>query len=81
MDVIYVQVKTMTFLRRHFAQCTAGNLGTAHAQFVRRGDALHLNETRPLPAQFECRALTPREIDYAAVTYDAKSLRIRTKLQ
>ena len=73
MDVIYVHVKTMTSLRRHLAQCTAGNLGTAHAQFVLRGDALHLNETRPLLAVFEFRTVTPLEIHYAAVTYGAKS--------
>ena len=33
-----------------------GNFELEHAHFNRRGDALHLNESRPLPAQFEIRA-------------------------
>ena len=79
MDVIYVHVKTMTSLRRHLAQCTAKNLGTGHPQFVRRGDALHLNQTRPLLAAFEFCAVTLREMHYAAVTYGANSFWIQTK--
>ena len=69
----------MTSLRRHLAQRTAGNLGTAHAQFVRRRDALLLNETHPPTRRFKLGAVTPREIHYAAVTYRANSFRIQTK--
>ena len=71
----------MTSLRRHLEQCTLGVLTDGHAQFVRRGGALHLNETRPLLAAFEFRALTPREIHYAAVDYGVNSLRIQTKAE
>ena len=64
----------MTSLRRHLEQCTLGVF--TDGAF---GDALHLIETRPLPAEFEFRALTPREIHNAAVTYAANSFRIQTK--
>ena len=56
MDVIHVYVKKITLLQSHLAQCTAGNLETEHAQFIRRGDALHLNETRPLIADLNSAA-------------------------
>ena len=39
----------------------AGNLGTTHAQYVRRGNAPNLNDQRPLPGSFELGGLAPGE--------------------
>ena len=55
LDAIYVHVETNDVI---WSNAPWEFLWTAHAQFVRRGDALHLNETCPLPAKFEfCRVI------------------------
>ena len=67
LDAIYIHVKNNDVLATSFSAM----------QFIRRGHALHLNETCPLLAAFELCALMPREIRYAAVTYGANSFRIQ----
>ena len=52
LDVIPVHVETNDVI---WSNAHWDILRTAHAQFVRCGDAHHLNDTRPLPAEFEFR--------------------------
>ena len=54
MGVTYVAVQKITLVRRHFAQSTAGNFKTEHAQYVRRGNVPNLNGTRPIRIRRAC---------------------------
>ena len=52
-------------------------LGTAHAQYDRRGNAPNLNDPRPLPGSFELGGLAPEDLRYAAATLQASALSIK----
>ena len=66
--------KPMTYLRRNFAQCTAGNFETEHAQYDRRGNAPKLNDPRPLHGSFELGGLAPVDFTLRRRSLQASAL-------
>ena len=67
MGVIYVQVKTNDVLATSFRAMHGRKFRDGACAVRSARDALHLNETRTLPAQFEFPAVTPLEIHYAVI--------------
>ena len=59
LDVNYVHVETNNVLATSFGAIWSNAhwkiLRTVHVHFFRRGDTHHLNDTRPLPDEFEFR--------------------------